>query len=161
MMQFIPLTIEHYPEVERIYREGLDTGIATFEVSVPSWEEWNKKFLAQCRWVAVDHDEIVGWCALSPVSQRKVYRGVAESTIYMAAAHRGKGFGKPLLQQLLTDSEAHGFWTLQAHIFPENLPSIQLHLACGYRKVGLRKQIAQRNGKWHDNVLLEYRNQIQ
>ncbi|MDC7994795.1 GNAT family N-acetyltransferase [Altibacter sp. HG106] len=156
-----PLTEAHFPAVASIYQEGLDTGVATFEVTVPTWKEWNEKFLPVCRWVAEVNNTVAGWCAISAVSKRKVYSGVAESTLYIGASFRGKGYGKQLLMQLLQDAEAHGYWTLQAHIFPENKASLQLHLNCGYREVGRRKNIAQRHGKWHDNILLEYRNQIQ
>lgn len=148
---------EHYPQVSKIYDQGLATGIATFETEVPTWKQWDKKFLKRCRFVASIGTEVVAWCALNPVSNRAVYRGVVEDTIYVAPQHRGKGIGKLLLKHLVSESEKEGFWSLQAAIFPENEASIQLHLDCGFRTVGTREKIAQREGKWFDNILLERR----
>lgn len=108
---------EHYPQ-------GLVTGIATFETEVPTWKQWDKKFLQKCRFVALIGTEVVAWCALNKVSNRAVYRGVAEDTIYVAPQHRGKGIGKLLLKYLVSESEKEGFWSLQAAIFPENEASI-------------------------------------
>lgn len=156
-MKIVPLQETHYPEVARIYEEGLATGIATFETQVPSWEEWDLKFLAPCRYVMLDNDEVVAWCALSAVSKREVYQGVAEDTIYVAASHQGKGIGRTLLTHLVKESEKEGFWTLQAGIFSENIPSIRLHEDCGFRILGTREKIAQRDGKWYDNVIMERR----
>ena len=151
---------EHYPQVSKIYAQGLGTGIATFETEVPIWEEWDKKFLKKCRFIVLIGIEVVAWCALNKVSNRSVYRGVAEDTIYVAQQHRGKGIGKFLLKYLVSESEKEGFWSLQAAIFPQNEASIHLHLDCGFRTVGTREQIAQRDGKWFDNTLLERRTSI-
>ncbi|TDI78005.1 MAG: N-acetyltransferase family protein [Bacteroidetes bacterium] len=151
---------EHYPQVSKIYAQGLITGIATFETEVPTWKQWDKKFLKKCRFVALIGTEVLAWCALNKVSNRAVYRGVAEDTIYVAPQHRGKGIGKLLLKYLVSESEKEGFWSLQAAIFPENEASIQLHLNCGFRIVGRREKIAQRGGKWFDNKLLERRTSI-
>jgi phosphinothricin acetyltransferase len=151
---------EHYPQVSKIYAQGLATGIATFETEVPTWEQWNKKFTKKCRFIALIGSEVVAWCALNPVSNRAVYCGVAEDTIYVAQQHRGKGIGKLLLKYLVSESEKEGFWSLQAAIFPENEASIKLHLDCEFREVGIREKIAQRNGKWFDNTLLERRASI-
>jgi len=148
---------KHYPQVSKIYAQGLATGIATFEIEVPTWENWDKKFLKKCRFIVLIGSEVVAWCALNPVSNRTVYRGVAEDTIYVAQQHRGKGIGKLLLKYLVAESENEGFWSLQAAIFPQNEASIQLHLDCGFRTIGMREKISQRDGKWFDNILLERR----
>jgi len=156
-MKILPLQKKHYVEVSAIYFEGLSTGIASFETKVPHWELWNEKFLPICRFVAVFNQTVVGWCALSATSKREVYRGLAENTVYVSRAHQGKGIGKLLLSHLISESEKAVIWTLQANIFPQNMASIKLHEQCGFRKVGLRKQVAQRDGFWQDNVLLERR----
>ena len=156
-MYIIPLTQGHYPAVAQIYREGLETGIATFETQVPDWPTWDRKFLPYCRFVVVENEVILAWAALSKVSKRNVYRGVAEDTIYVASHARGKGVGTLLLSHLITQSEKAGFWTLQAGIFPENKNSIALHKRCGFRILGVREKVAQRDGKWYDNVLMERR----
>ncbi|GGG22363.1 phosphinothricin N-acetyltransferase [Dokdonia pacifica] len=146
-----------YSACAKIYKDGMDTGIATFETKVPDWDTWNAKFLKQCRFVAEANQTILGWCALTPFSSRKVYKGVAEVTIYVAKEAQQKGIGKLLLQHLIKESEKANFWTLQAKIFPENIASIKLHESYGFRKVGVRKKIAMRGGIWYDNVLLERR----
>ncbi len=156
-MEICKLKESHYPEVAAIYREGLDTGFASFETEVPSWEVWNQKFLATCRFVAVDGQKVIGWAALNPVSKRLVYSGVAENTVYVAASQRSTGIGRKLLNHLVTASEKSGFWTLQAAIFPQNTASLKLHQACGFRVVGLREKIGKRNGEWYDNIFLERR----
>lgn len=148
---------EHYPEVARIYADGLETGVASFETQVPDWEKWNHKFITSCRLVALKKDNVIGWCALSPVSKREVYAGVAEVTIYIDRAERGTGVGKALLSKLISESEAAGFWTLQAGIFPENQASLALHKSSGFRVVGIRERPAKRLGVWYDNILLERR----
>lgn len=155
-----PLIKEDWASVSRIYAEGIATGIATFETEVPSWEEWNEKFVPECRLVIQRGDNIVGFAALSKVSKRIVYSGVAEVTIYVDEAYRGKGFGKVLLEALITESEKEGYWTLQSGIFKENKASIHLHEKCGFRIVGTREKIGNLFGKWHDNVLLERRRKI-
>ena len=156
-MKIQPLQKEHYPQVAAIYAEGLATGIASFETQIPDWQQWDEKFLDICRFVYMKEDQMAAWCALSAVSKRAVYRGVAEDTIYVASRFQKQGIGKKLLQHLIDESEKAGFWTLQAGIFPENESSIRLHEKCGFRRIGIRKKIAQRRGKWHDNVLLERR----
>lgn len=148
---------EDYSACAKIYKEGMDTGIATFETKVPDWEKWNAKFLPQGRFVAETNKSILGWCALSPFSTREVYKGVAEVTIYIAEETQKKGVGTLLLQRLVKESEISGFWTLQARIFTENIASIVLHEKCGFRKVGIREKLGQRDGIWYDNVLLERR----
>ncbi len=156
-MKILPLQKEHYPQVARIYKEGLATGIATFETEVPDWDTWNKKFLPHGRFVIEENHEVVAWCALSPTSQRAVYKGVVENTVYVGAAHQRKGYGRMLLEFLIEFSEKEGYWTLQAAIFPQNRASIKLHKDCGFRVLGIREKIAQRHGVWHDNVLMERR----
>ncbi len=144
--------------VSQIYAEGLATGNATFETAVPTWDAWNKNHLPNCRFVTRSgDDEIVGWAALTAVSKRSVYAGVAEVSLYVAAAARGQRVGKQLLQTLITSSEAAGIWTLQAGIFPENKASVTLHKRCGFRVVGRREKLGQRNGRWRDVLLLERR----
>lgn len=160
-MKIIPLDREHFVAVSNIYLEGLATGVASFETEAPSWELWDQKFLKVCRYVAIVHDEVAGWCALSAVSKRQVYAGVAEDTLYVATKFQGKGVGKALLKHLISESEKIGFWTIQAGIFPQNKMSVKLHEGCGFRMIGYREKIAQRDGKWHDNVLMERRSKKQ
>lgn len=148
---------EDWTSVSRIYAEGIATGIATFETEVPSFEIWNKKFLKQCRIVAELNDTVIGFGVLSLVSNREVYKGVAEVTVYVDRLFQGRGVGKLLLSNLIKESEQNGFWTLQAAIFSENVTSIKLHEKCGFRIVGIREKIGQRDGKWHDNHFLERR----
>lgn len=148
---------EDWNSVSKIYAEGIATGVATFETEVPSIDVWDEKFLKQCRLVAEIDTEVVGFAVLSQVSKRKVYKGVAEVTIYVAESQRGKGIGKQLLNTLIIESEIEGYWTLQAGIFAENRASIHLHKQCGFRIVGVREKIGKLNNTWHDNVLMERR----
>ena len=148
---------EDWPAVQRIYSEGIATGNATFETETPAWEKWDQGHLQDCRLVAVNSEGILGWAALSPVSTRRVYSGVAEVSVYVAAKARGQKVGTLLLQSLVEQSEGCGVWTLQAGIFPENVPSVGLHKSCGFREVGLRQKLGQRNGVWRDVLLLERR----
>lgn len=156
-MEIVPLQKEHFTEVSEIYAEGLATGFASFETVVPTWEQWNEKFLPVCRYVALTNAQVMAWCALSAVSKRQVYKGVAEDTIYVTSNHQGKGIGKILLNHLVAESEKEGFWTLQSGIFSENIASIELHKNCGFRILGIREKIGERDGKWYDNVLMERR----
>ena len=159
-MQILPLLPSHWPEVKRIFEEGIATGLATLETSAPTWEFWDEHHDSRCRLIAVESEEVVGWAALTPVSHRCVYGGVSEVSIYIAAAHRGKGVGKKLFQALIEASEEAGFWTLESIVFQENLPSIKLHEAVGFRQVGFRERIAQFRGKWINTVLLERRSTV-
>ncbi|MEP6850762.1 MAG: N-acetyltransferase family protein [Acidobacteriota bacterium] len=143
--------------VREIYLEGIATGNATFEQTAPDWEEWDSGHLKQPRLVARDAEDVIGWAALSAVSGRCVYGGVAEVSVYVAENGRGKGLGNGLLRALIDASEATGIWTLQAGIFPENTASIGLHLRNGFREVGHRERIGKMNGVWRDTVLLERR----
>lgn len=153
----LPMTSAHWPEVARIYREGLDTGIATFETIVPSWEDWDRSHLEICRFVALNDGELSGWAALSKVSSRCVYGGVAEVSLYVGSRFRGQGVGRALLERLIVESENKGYWTLQSGIFPENQASIALHEKAGFRKIGIRERIGKRDGEWKDNLLMERR----
>ena len=143
--------------VKEIYEEGIATGNATFQNSAPGWEEWNSSHLQHSRIVAKHEDEVLGWAALTPVSGRCVYAGVAEVSVYVSDIARGKGLGKQLLQRLIEESEVNNIWTLQAGIFPENMPSIKIHQACGFRILGTRERIGKMNGIWRDSLILERR----
>jgi L-amino acid N-acyltransferase YncA len=149
-----------WEQVRSIYLEGIATGDATFETDAPPWEKWNAGHLPSCRLVARSGDTVRGWAALSPVSSRCVYGGVAEVSIYIGRDYRGMGLGRALLMALITESEKNGLWTLQAGIFPENRASIDLHKSCGFREVGRRERIGKMDGRWRDTVLLERRSSI-
>jgi phosphinothricin acetyltransferase len=167
----LPLLPQQWPAVREIYREGIVTGNATFETELPDWENWDQKHRPDCRLVAVapakppsdnalinvDAAAILGWAALSPVSSRRVYAGVAEVSVYVAASARGRGIGKSLLDALVRESEANGLWTLQAGMFPENAASITLHKSLGFRQVGVRRRIGKLGDLWRDVLLLERR----
>lgn len=146
-----------WPAVARIYEEGIETGNATFETRVPEWDEWDDGHLEVCRLVVEERGVILGWAALSPVSRRHVYSGVAEHSIYIAADARGRGVGSGLLGSLVADSEEAGFWTLQTAIFPENETSIGLHERHGFRVIGTREHLGRHHGRWRDVVLMERR----
>jgi L-amino acid N-acyltransferase YncA len=148
---------EDWPHVCRIYGEGITTGDATFETETPSWEKWDREHLRDCRLVARDRQRTLGWAALSAVSKRHVYSGVAEVSIYVAADARGRGIGKTLLLALVEESERCGIWTLQAGIFPENALSIALHKSCEFREVGRRQRLGKQGDWWRDVLLLERR----
>ncbi|QSX34554.1 N-acetyltransferase [Shewanella avicenniae] len=151
---------QDYSQVQQIYQEGIDFGFATFQTEVKSWDEWDNSMISVCRLVAELNGCIVGWAALSPVSSRPVYRGVAEVSIYVAAEARGQGVGHALLKNLVSQSEALGFWTLQSGIFPENQASIALHRRNGFRILGVRKKLGQLNGEWRDVVFMERRSAV-
>jgi L-amino acid N-acyltransferase YncA len=167
----LPMPPDLWPAVREIYHEGIATGNATFETDAPEWEKWDSRHHKNCRLVALEpRDEaiaeilipldgvsVLGWAALSPVSNRGVYSGVAEVSVYVAAAARGHGVGKALLQALVQESEINGIWTLQAGIFPENAASIALHKVCGFREVGVRSRIGKLGDNWRDVLLLERR----
>jgi phosphinothricin acetyltransferase len=159
-MKTAELLKEHYPDVKRIYLEGIATGQATFQMEAPGWEEWDAAHVKHSRIVSLDNGTIAGWAALTPVSGRCVYAGVGEVSVYVGKAFRGKGIGSILLKELILKSETNGIWTLQAGIFPENTVSIQLHKNCGFRIIGIRERIGQMNGVWRDTVLLERRSKV-
>jgi len=146
-----------WEQVRAIYLEGIRSGHSTFETDAPSWEQWDEGHLQIARFVMRDGETVLGWSALSPVSRRHVYRGVAEVTVYVSESARGKGIGRTLLEALIDESEKNGIWTLQASIFPENTASVELHLRCGFREVGRRERIAMLNGVWRDTLLFERR----
>jgi L-amino acid N-acyltransferase YncA len=154
------LTQEDWPMVREIYLDGLATGNASFETSAPEWEAWNGDHLKHSRLVAEADGKILGWAALSPVSGRCVYGGVAEVSVYVSAEVRGKGIGAELLNTLIKTSEENGIWTLQSGIFQENEPSIKLHEKCGFRVLGYREKIGQRDGVWRNVVLMERRSKV-
>ncbi|KAA2242692.1 N-acetyltransferase family protein [Chitinophaga agrisoli] len=157
-MQIIPMTAAHWPQVKAIYESGIATGNATFQTSAPGWEEWDRSHVKTCRLVAIDeHQVLLGWAALTPVSGRCVYAGVGEVSVYISAEAQGRGTGTLLLNALIAASEQNGFWTLQAGIFPENTASVKLHGKCGFRLIGRREKIGQMNGQWRDTLLLERR----
>ncbi|QKG57550.1 N-acetyltransferase family protein [Hymenobacter sp. BRD128] len=156
-----PLAAAHWPAVRAIYEAGIATGQATFTTEAPTWGAWDAGHLAHCRLVATDAaGQVLGWAALSPVSSRCVYAGVAEVSIYIAAEARGRGVGRQLLAALVAASEQHGLWTLQAGIFPENAASLALHAGQGFRTVGRRARISQLRGQWRDTLLLERRSAV-
>jgi L-amino acid N-acyltransferase YncA/DNA-binding transcriptional ArsR family regulator len=149
-----------WPAVRRIYGDGIATGIATFETMVPSKAVLDARWLPGHRWVAELDGEVVGWTAAAPVSSRDCYAGVAETSVYVGDGHRGRGVGRALLRQQVNAADAAGLWTLQTSIFTENRAGIALHHAAGYRTVGIRERVAQRDGVWHDTVLIERRSSV-
>jgi phosphinothricin acetyltransferase len=156
-LSLAPMSQREWQAVRQIYLEGIATGLATFETDAPDWETWHSEHLACCRLVAGLNGQVVGWAALSPVSGRCVYAGVAEVSVYVAKSVRSQGVGKVLLQQLILESEQAGIWTLEAGIFLENKASIALHKSCGFRQVGYRERLGELNGQWRDVVLMERR----
>lgn len=155
-----PLEAQHYAAVSRIYLDGIATGNATLQTESPDWPDWDKSHLPHSRLVALNEQEVAGWAALTPVSGRCVYRGVAEVSVYIGENFRGMGIGKLLLNELIQESEANGLWTLQAGIFKENTASLALHEKCGFRVVGVREKIGQLHGVWRDVCLLERRSKV-
>ena len=147
-----------WTQVSAIYLAGIKTEIATFQKDVPSWKEWDQDHCNSCRFVARLEDQVLGWAALTPISGRCVYAGVAEVSIYVGEAYKNQGVGTALLTDLIRCSEENGFWTLQAGIIKENIPSRELHKKCGFREIGIRERLGKMdNGKWHDVVLVERR----
>ena len=159
MMEIVvrPLIKQDWDSVSKIYADGLATGLATFETEIPDWEIWNSKYVDSCRIVATLNEKVVGFAVISLVSRREVYKGVAEVIVYVDKDFKRQNIGEILLRELIKESEKHGFWTLQAAIFSENIASINLHKKCGFRVVGVRKKIGKLNGKWYDNHFLEKR----
>ena len=153
-----PMETDDWGEVVEIFYQGIQTNNATFHTSCPSYDEWDKSHLKQCRFVAEADCEVVGWVALSPYSNRECYKGVASLSIYIDTNHRGKGVGKLLLNKLLEESENAGFWTIQAGILETNSASLALHEKCGFRRVGYHERIAKdRFGIWRNVVIMEHR----
>jgi L-amino acid N-acyltransferase YncA len=155
------MTAADWPAVAAIYAEGIASGHATFETEVPSWEAWDAAHLPAHRLVAVDEGgAVLGWAALGPVSERCVYAGVAENSVYVAAAARGRGVGRALLGALVESAEQGGIWTIQTGVFPENTASLAVHEAAGFRVVGRRERIGRHHGRWRDVLLLERRSRV-
>jgi L-amino acid N-acyltransferase YncA len=148
---------DDWTAVADIYWEGMRDGLATFETEVPTWREWDAAHLPGHRLVAELFEEVVGWAALSPASRRRCYAGVVENSVYVARSARGRGIGRTLLERLIADADEAGIWMIQTSIFPENRASLALHERCGFRVVGVREQIAKRDGIWRDTVFLERR----
>lgn len=146
--------------VLRVYGEGIETGHATFETAAPDWDSFDRSHLATCRFVADADGTVVGWAALSPVSSRCVYSGVAEVSVYVARAARGQGVGEALLTEVVAASEREGIWTLQAGVFPENEASLRLHQKAGFRILGVQERVGCMQGVWRDVVLLERRSKV-
>ncbi|TPE43724.1 GNAT family N-acetyltransferase [Pontibacter mangrovi] len=159
-VQLTEMLPEHYPQIKEIYELGIATQNATLETKAPEWEEWDSKHMKGCRVVAMVQGEVAGWAALTPVSGRCVYSGVAEDSVYIHPRYKGHGIGRLLLQRLVQESERAGIWTLQAHILKENEASVRLHERCGFRIVGLRERLGQLHGQWRDTWLMEKRSKI-
>lgn len=160
MIKIEKMKSSDWEAVARIYLQGIESGMATFETVVPDWKLWDENHIKSCRLIAkIDH-MIVGWAALSSVSSRCVYGGVAEVSVYVSAKERGKKVGEILMKELIAQSEEEGYWTLQSGIFPENLASIKLHEKLGFRKIGYRERIGALDGVWKDNILMEKRSNI-
>ncbi|PCJ98913.1 MAG: N-acetyltransferase [Flavobacteriaceae bacterium] len=146
-----------WPLVSKIYEDGIKTGFATFETKVPTYAHWDDMHLEECRFVAKKSGAILGWAALSPVSSRCVYGGVAEVSVYVSENSRGLGVGRFLMEELIKKSEDKGIWTLQSGIFPDNITSIKLHEKVGFRYIGKKERVGQLRGVWKDNLLFEKR----
>ena len=162
MVEIRPMRAEDGPDVLAIYGGGIATGHASFQNTVPAWEEWDAGHLECCRIVAEQGGSAVGWAALAPISSRQVFAGVGEVSVYLADGARGRGVGERLLGALIESSEQAGLWTLQAGIFPENAASISLHRKFGFRVVGIRERLGRMThgplaGEWRDVLLLERR----
>lgn len=155
-----PLLPDDWERVRAIYLEGITTGNATFATEAPPWEQWDSAHRADCRLVGRRNGEVIAWAALSPVSSRCVYAGVAEVSVYVAESARGAGVGGAILNALVAASEQAGVWTLQAGIFPENVASVELHKRAGFRIVGVREKLGAMHGRWRDVLLLERRSPV-
>jgi len=151
---------EHASAVLEIYGHGIASGMATFETKVPDWDTFNQKYLPHSRIIALNDNEPIGWAALTPVSARECYSGVAEVSVYVHQQHQRKGIGRLLLEELIKVSEQNGIWSLLSVIHEENRASIHLHEQCGFRYIGYRERIAQLNGIWRTTVMLEKRSKL-
>ena len=149
-----------FSSVKSIYQQGIDTGNATFQNKAKGWNEWNASFLTTCRIVAELNEDVVGWAALSATSNRTVYNGVAEVSIYIAKNYANYGIGNSLLSELVSTSENEGIWTLQAGIFPENESSIAIHSKNGFKTIGVREKLGKMNGAWRDILFMERRSKV-
>jgi L-amino acid N-acyltransferase YncA len=156
-VQIRSLRLDDWPAVRAIYEAGIATGNATFETTAPAWEAWDAAHLPGHRLVAMDGGRVLAWTALAPVSDRCVYAGVAEDSIYVAPEAQGRGIGRALLAAVVASAERAGIWTVQTGVFPENQASVRLHQACGFRVVGVRERLGRLHGRWRDVLLLERR----
>ena len=164
-LKYMHLTIDlmnpaDWPAVRDIYLQGIATGHATFETTPPDWEQWDAGHLVDCRLAARRLGRLIGWAALSPVSHRAVYAGVAEVSVYVSTDARRQRIGDGLMDALVSASEQHGFWALQSSIFPENEASLKMHLRHRFRLLGRRERIARLHGVWRDTILLERRSHV-
>jgi phosphinothricin acetyltransferase len=157
MIEVRALVASDWPAAAAIFAEGIATGHATFETTVPTWEDWDARHLPEHRFVAELDGEVAGWIAVVPYSSRAAYRGVGEVSVYVAERARGRGVGRALLEAAIDSARSGGLWTLQAGIFSENEASLALHRALAFREVGVRERIGQLAGEWRDVVLLELR----
>jgi phosphinothricin acetyltransferase len=161
MITIRPLEPKDWPAVREIYAQGIATGDATLETNPPEWEAWDQSHVSGLRYVAInDSDEIAGWAALTPVSGRCVYAGVAEVSVYIGSSFRGQKIGDLLLKHLIDQSEQNGYWTLQAGIFSENIASMHLHEKNGFRLIGYCENIGKMKGVWRSVNLLERRSKV-
>ena len=152
-----PMTADHAGQVLDIYRLGIASGHATFETEPPAWDSFTAGRLPDHRFVALDGHQVIGWVACSGVSDRCVYAGVVEHSVYVHPDARGRGVGRALLDALIASTEAAGIWTIQSGVFPENVASLALHTAAGFRTVGTRERVGRHHGVWRDVILIERR----
>jgi L-amino acid N-acyltransferase YncA len=157
----VPMLAAHWPRVRAIYLAGIASGDATFETDAPDWPDWDDHHLSSHRFVGIDEaGGVVGWVALSAASDRAVYRGVVEESVYVDPAHQGHGVGRSLLDAVIGSTEAAGIWTIQTGIFPENTASLALHHRVGFATIGVRERVGRHHGRWRDVVLLERRSPL-
>lgn len=159
-MYYLKICKSNFNKVSKIYKQGLETKNATFETTIPTYEKWDKNHLPFGRIAAFEMNKMLGWAALSKVSERAVYKGIAEVSIYISTLQQGKGIGFLLLQKLIEISESNSLWTLQCGIMRENTASIQLHKKCGFREIGYREKVGKLDGIWRDNIIMERRSKI-
>lgn len=152
-----PMTARDSTRVLEIYKMGMDTRNATFETDVPTWLDWDSKHLQHSRFVFTENEKVLGWAALSAVSARPAYKGVAEISIYIDADFRARGIGSQLMEKVIQSSEENGIWTLNSSVFPENIATLKLHERFGFRIIGFKEQVAKLDGKWRNTVLMERR----
>ena len=160
MIKIRPFVKSDFPSVKDIYQQGIDTGDATFQEQAKGYDDWNESLLPNCRLVAENNGQVIGWAALSSASNRCVYSGIAEVSVYVSSNSQGSGVGNSLLDALIKASEEEGIWTLQAGIFPENKASIHIHSKNGFKVLGIREKLGQMNGIWRDIVFMERRSKL-
>jgi phosphinothricin acetyltransferase len=160
MITIRPFVKSDFPSVKDIYQQGIDSGDATFQEQAKDYDDWNESLLPNCRLVAENNGQVIGWAALSSASNRCVYSGIAEVSVYVSSNSQGSGVGNSLLDALIKASEEEGIWTLQAGIFPENKVSIHIHSKHGFKMLGIREKLGQMNGIWRDIVFMERRSKV-